>query len=218
MRWRAFLQHLYLHTSRWSVICPKVGNFIIIAVRTLTSTFTNCMLLSSSLSSPSSPSFIFWLFSFLFFLYLSLILLTTHFSFFLWSKFLNQHSMLHLCTTLLTVTWYVLLSTAETFSTLKRKNCQRSCTYLLKQDLSARQIHSLFTAHETSSPTSVQRSKVNDTAFVVSVVLCQYFTKFDITKVQNSCQDTIHCIHFIIMKSQKTEACIQLVVPLHVCL
>ena len=113
---------------------------------------------------------------------------------------------------------YVLLSTAETFSALKRKICQRSCTYLLKQDLFAQQIHSLFTAHETSSPTSVQRSKVSDMAFVVSVVLRHYFTKFKITKVQNSCQDTIHCIHFIIMKSQKTEACIQLVVPLHICL
>lgn len=60
---------------------------------------------------------------------------STHLSFFLWSKFLNQHSLLHLCTTLLTVTWYVLLSTAEIFSALKRKSCQKSCTYLLKQDL-----------------------------------------------------------------------------------
>jgi len=118
----------------------------------------------------------------------------------------------------LTVTLYVLLSRAETFSALKRKSCQRSCTYLLKKDLSAQQIHFFFTVHKTSSPTSVQRSKINDTAFVVSVVLCHYFTKFKITKVQNSCQDTINCIHFIIMKSQKTEACIQLVVPLHVCL
>lgn len=78
MRWRAFLQRLYLHTNCCSVICPKVGNFISIAVRPLTSTFTNCMcvlLLSSSFSSPSSPSFPLWLFSFVFFLYLSLILL-----------------------------------------------------------------------------------------------------------------------------------------------
>jgi hypothetical protein len=58
-------------------------------------------------------------------------------SFLLWSKFLDRYSMLRLCAIVLTVTWYVLLSTAETFSASQRKRLHRSCTYLLKQDLSA---------------------------------------------------------------------------------
>jgi len=68
------------------------------------------------------------------------------------------------------------------------------------------------------SLTSVERSKTSDIALVVSVVLCHHFTKLKVTKMQNGCQDVIHCVHLITAETQKTEPDIQLVVSFHVCL